>query len=205
MTDSPLDLNIFVIAPNPLARMGLVAMLAQTEHLNLVGHAPKPSAIDSSDLDGLLWDFSWNPESACEELQILVQEGNLPPVVVLLDAETDARSVYAAGASGFLSQSSTADQIYAALLVASQGLVVFEPDFNLIPPLISQNEAILTAREHEVLQLLASGLPNKVMARQLGVSDHTIKFHVNAIMTKLEAQSRTEAVVKGMKLGLVIL
>jgi DNA-binding NarL/FixJ family response regulator len=57
----------------------------------------------------------------------------------------------------------------------------------------------------EVLQLLAEGLPNKAIARQLNISDHTVKFHVNAIMSKLNAQSRTEAVVQATRLGLILL
>jgi DNA-binding NarL/FixJ family response regulator len=63
----------------------------------------------------------------------------------------------------------------------------------------------LTPRELEVLQLLAEGLPNKTIARQLSISEHTVKFHLNAIMSKLGAQSRTEAVVRATRLGLIIL
>ena len=63
----------------------------------------------------------------------------------------------------------------------------------------------LTPRELEVVQLLAEGLPNKAIAKRLGVSDHTIKFHVNAILGKLGAQSRTEAVVRATRLGLIVL
>jgi DNA-binding NarL/FixJ family response regulator len=56
-----------------------------------------------------------------------------------------------------------------------------------------------------VLQFLAEGLPNKTIAQRLGISEHTVKFHVNAIMGKLGAQSRTDAVVRATRLGLVIL
>ncbi|MEI2609756.1 MAG: response regulator transcription factor [Candidatus Promineifilaceae bacterium] len=63
----------------------------------------------------------------------------------------------------------------------------------------------LTSREQQVLQLLAEGLPNKNIARQLAISEHTVKFHVNAIMTKLGAQSRTEAVVRATRAGLIML
>ena len=56
-----------------------------------------------------------------------------------------------------------------------------------------------------MVQLLAEGLPNKAIAKRLGVSDHTIKFHVNAILGKLGAQSRTEAVVRATRLGLIVL
>jgi DNA-binding NarL/FixJ family response regulator len=63
----------------------------------------------------------------------------------------------------------------------------------------------LTARELQVLQALAEGLPNKAIALRLGISEHTIKFHVNSILSKLGAQSRTDAVVRASRLGLIIL
>jgi len=63
----------------------------------------------------------------------------------------------------------------------------------------------LTPREQEVLQLLAEGLPNKAIASQLSISEHTVKFHVNAIMGKLGAQSRTEAVTRATRAGLILL
>ena len=63
----------------------------------------------------------------------------------------------------------------------------------------------LTPREIEVLQLLSQGLPNKGIAQRLGISDHTVKFHVNAILGKLGVQSRGEAIVQAVRLGLVTL
>jgi DNA-binding CsgD family transcriptional regulator len=63
----------------------------------------------------------------------------------------------------------------------------------------------LTPRELEVLQLLAQGLPNKQIAQRLGISDHTAKFHVNAILGKLGVQSRSEAIVQAVRMGLVLL
>ena len=62
----------------------------------------------------------------------------------------------------------------------------------------------LTPREQEVLQLLAQGLSNKLIAARLGISDHTVKFHVNAILGKLGAQSRTEAIAQAARMGLVL-
>jgi two-component system, NarL family, nitrate/nitrite response regulator NarL len=63
----------------------------------------------------------------------------------------------------------------------------------------------LTPREVDVLRLLGEGLPNKAIARRLGISEHTVKFHVNAILGKLGASSRTEAVVRATRLGLILL
>ncbi|HZY06001.1 MAG TPA: response regulator transcription factor, partial [Anaeromyxobacteraceae bacterium] len=63
----------------------------------------------------------------------------------------------------------------------------------------------LTPRELEVLGLLAEGLPNKAIAARLGISEHTAKFHVNAILGKVGAESRSEAIVRAARLGLVVL
>jgi two-component system nitrate/nitrite response regulator NarL len=63
----------------------------------------------------------------------------------------------------------------------------------------------LTPREEDVLHLLAKGMTNKAIALQLGITDHTVKYHVNAIMGKLNAQSRTDAVMIAMRAGLIVL
>ncbi len=63
----------------------------------------------------------------------------------------------------------------------------------------------LTPRELEVLHLVAEGLPNKTIAQQLEISEHTVKFHLNSIMGKMSAQSRTEAVVQATRLGIILL
>ena len=63
----------------------------------------------------------------------------------------------------------------------------------------------LTERELEVLRLVAEGLPNKAIAARLNVSDHTVKFHLNGVLRKLGAQSRTDAVVRATRLGLLLL
>ena len=66
-----------------------------------------------------------------------------------------------------------------------------------------QVTALLTRREFDVLRLLAEGLPNKIIADRLQISEHTVKFHVNALMAKLHAQSRTEAVVRAIRAGVL--
>jgi DNA-binding NarL/FixJ family response regulator len=95
-------------------------------------------------------------------------------------------------------------------MAAAQGLVVLDPSLSN-PALLARDPSSpslveeLTPRELQVLELLAEGLPNKVIARRLGISDHTVKFHVNAVLGKLGAQSRTEAVVRATRLGLILL
>jgi DNA-binding NarL/FixJ family response regulator len=97
-----------------------------------------------------------------------------------------------------------------AVMAVAEGLVTVDPAFDesLRParelpslPLVEE----LTPRELEVLQVLARGLSNKAIGYHLDISEHTVKFHVNAIMSKLGAQSRTEAAVRATQMGLVIL
>jgi len=125
------------------------------------------------------------------------------PLLVLLGEGADAFEVVAAGARGAISRNSSPARIHAALRAIGEGLIVIdrEPVRDNAEPL----EDPLTAREQDVLQLLASGLTNKEIASRLGITDHTVKFHVNAILGKLGAETRTEAVVHAAKLGIVVL
>jgi DNA-binding NarL/FixJ family response regulator len=98
----------------------------------------------------------------------------------------------------------------AALTAVSEGLTVLDPSVagvlspaEELPPTALAEE--LTPRELEVLQLLAEGLSNKAIGYRLEISEHTVKFHVTAIMSKLGAQSRTDAVVRATRLGLIVL
>ena len=114
---------------------------------------------------------------------------------------------------GVLSPDSSAAEINSALQAVHEGLVVGTPE--LLSPAFSRHliaeegtddvAQSLTDRENQVLQLLARGLANKQIAAVLGISEHTVKFHVSSIYTKLGVTSRTEAVRTGVQQGLVIL
>ncbi len=70
-------------------------------------------------------------------------------------------------------------------------------------PMLTLTPPSLTERELQVAQLLSEGLSNKLIADRLGISDHTAKFHVNGVMTKLGASTRTGAVVEALRRGLI--
>lgn len=118
---------------------------------------------------------------------------------------------------GALQRDATGEEIIAAISAVAGGLITLDrrlagdllaaPDRaqQPIPERLADAEESLTARELEVLQLLAEGLPNKLIAAQLHISEHTAKFHVSAIMLKLGAASRTEAVTLAARRGLLIL
>jgi two-component system nitrate/nitrite response regulator NarL len=110
------------------------------------------------------------------------------------------------GARGTFSQDVTPAQIVAAIYAAAAGLHVMPAEEGPVFLSHSQVEELaeaLTPREMDVLEMLAEGLSNKMIAHRLSISDHTAKFHVNSILAKLNAGTRTEAVTRGIRLGLI--
>ena len=132
------------------------------------------------------------------------------------DEEETLDALYA-GASAILPRWAESTEIATAIDVARRGLAllprhVLERLLDASSPTSEEslrndgaNRVSLTPREHEVLAAMADGASNKVIARRLGISHHTAKFHVAAILAKLDADSRTEAVARAAHLGLVML
>jgi DNA-binding NarL/FixJ family response regulator len=125
--------------------------------------------------------------------------------VVLLTPEPDPgifNRIRRAGSGGVLHVNASSEQIIQAIRCVAAGLTVFDSALELAP---EDDSAIdpLTPRESEVLQLLADGLGNKEIALKLNISEHTIKFHIRSILGKLGAASRTEAVTRGLRSGLI--
>jgi two-component system nitrate/nitrite response regulator NarL len=153
--------------------------------------------------DVVVWDVAWEPSAAIENLGLLPE--GAPPVLAMASSEAQASQARTAGARGVLSRGAGADVLSAALSAVAQGLLVSDPTISggAGSPGIAPPPVDLTPRELEVLLLLAEGHPNKGVAARLSVSEHTVKFHVNSIMGKLNAQSRTEAVTRATRLGLL--
>ena len=131
---------------------------------------------------------------------------NAPPVLALAATSEQANQAKLAGAAATLSRDASPDAVAAALVALSHGLQVTDPALAEAALSTSPEPAsasLLTPREQDVLKLLAEGLPNKGVASRLEVSEHTVKFHVNSIMGKLNAQSRTEAVTLATRQGLL--
>ena len=131
------------------------------------------------------------------------------PDVVLTDGATDGvapTSAVALGAvdgdfAGLLPPDASAAQVDAALRAVAAGLTVrgFSRRSRTFGPLPEEPSVLLTPREIEVLAAVGNGLSNKAAARQLGISPHTVKFHIESLFRKLGAASRAEAVAKGLK------
>jgi DNA-binding NarL/FixJ family response regulator len=210
------NVRTLIIANDPLLRAGLAAMLAGAGDIVIAGQlAPNEDLLEQAQVyqpDAVLWDLAWNSSAVLAGLAEIAEA--VAGVVALAPDERIAGEVWAAGVHGLLLREATSEMLAAALRAIAQGLVVLDPALAgvLVAPasglLLGAGDAVvenLTPRELEVLRGMAEGLPNKQIARQLDISEHTVKFHVNAILGKLGAQSRTEAVVRATRAGLILL
>ena len=205
------DIRVLVVAEDHLARAGLAALLADLPGCTVAGQVAASEyatvAPDVFGADVALWDLGWEPHPTLEFFD-RAQDTGLP-AVVLVPNESYAAEVWNAGARGLLLRDVDRAVLLSALVAAAQGLAVLDPELAFSPPARGQAPpaglAELTPREVEVVHLLAEGLPNKAIARRLDISDHTVKFHVNSILGKLSAQSRTEAVIRATRMGLITL
>lgn len=209
------EARILIAAANLLSRAGLAALLEERGCLVLaqVNGAQLQANVDQHEPDALLVDLGWESQLMLNRLAAL--EPDLPVMALVTADDDDAlvnllQTVRVFPNFALLGRDCAPDTMVAALEALVAGLSVIDPRFTamLIAPARNPLEPLpspLTARENEVLQLLARGLTNRAIAFKLEVTQHTIKFHVNAIMTKLDAQSRTEAVVRATQLGLIVL
>lgn len=202
--DAPLSgPEVAVVADDPLVRSALLSLLSR-ESVSAEGTTSNDLRDVTADV--LVWDLGADARIAQERIEDV--EDAEAQVVALLPSSAVAATALAAGARGLLMRETSGGALAAAVRAVREGLIVLDPSLAsaLIPtrdhaPLADE----LTAREQEVLQQLSLGLANKEIAAKLHISDHTVKFHVNAIMAKLGVTSRTEAVVQAARRGLVIL
>jgi len=210
--------RVFLIAASPLARAALQNRL-KPQGVKIVGSAASIDALgpglSDTQAGALLVDATGEqPEAILDALAESDLTADIP-VVVLTEGAASATSAQAlqAGIRAVLPAEISADQLAAALQAVAAGLVVLHPaEFPAAFPSaaparrpLAELPEPLTRREREVLQMLAAGLANKEIAARLNISDHTAKFHVAAILGKLGAATRAEAVALGIRRGLVLL
>jgi len=211
--------SVFVVSALPAVRAGLRALLGLADDLTVVGEADR---LDGSDgmvaapmPDVVVLD---PPDLELTELAGVDRFAGRAGLVVLGPALGDESlpMVLAGRAWGYVPRVAGADQLVAAVRAVANGLLAVDPILGehllarghaALPeaPPDQANGEDLTVREREVLQLVAEGLANKTIAGRLGISEHTVKFHVAALLAKLGAGSRTEAVHLGARRGLVAL
>jgi DNA-binding NarL/FixJ family response regulator len=166
------------------------------------GGTLEDDAVRGVPADLVVWDFGPALSAARDQL-LKVTEVDLP--ILALGPGALSAEALAAGAAGFLRRETSGARLRAALEAVALGLQVTEPATLPGTEARGPEPEELTAREMEVLQLLVEGLPNKEIARRLGISEHTVKFHVTTVLGKLGARTRTEAVTRAIRQGVIAL
>lgn len=208
-------IRILVADDHPVVREGLVAILSTQQDFTVIGEAGTGAEtvrqVQLRKPDVLLLDLEMPGLDGVQVLHQLHEAQETVRVIIFTAFDTDERILAAvrAGARGYLLKGVPREQIFAAVRAVHAGNSLLQPIAasrllrqdgaggaanNATPP--------LTARERDVLRLLMRGLQNKEIAAELVVTERTVKFHVSAILGKLGAGNRTEAVAIATKQGL---
>ena len=200
-------MNIYIIDDHALFRNGLIALLESKDILASAASSPTQGLeeIASLEVDIILLDLRMPQMSGIEVLKILKERQISAPVVMLTTSteETDLRDCLKYGAQGYLLKDMDPDELVEALNEIAKGSIVVAQDMTHILAKVLRNELtesetsfeVLTNREKEVACQVSLGHSNKVIARELGISDGTVKLHVKSILKKLSLSSRVEVAV----------
>ena len=204
-------IRIAVAATSAVRRAGLESIIRSHAEFHLAGSfgtvASLVSFARSTELDVIVIDT--------DSIRDLSLGPTSDAAIVLLTEVTEARSIsrlLRSGVRAILSRESDPDDVLSAIYASYDGLVLLStPTAESLAALFGDQplevEAELTeeitSRETDVLRMLAQGLVNKDIAARLGISEHTVKFHISSILDKLGASTRTEAVTLGIRRGLI--
>jgi NarL family two-component system response regulator YdfI len=204
-------IRIAIAATSAVRRAGLESIIRSHAEFQLAGSFGTVASLApfarSTELDVIIIDSN--------SIQDLLLEPTSEAAIVLLTEVSDARSIsrlLRSGVRAILSRESEPDDILSAIFAVYDGLVLLSmPTAESLAavfgdqPLEIEDELSeeITSRETDVLRMLAEGLVNKDIAARLGISEHTVKFHISSILDKLGASTRTEAVTQGIRRGLI--
>jgi len=204
-------IRIAVAATSAVRRAGLESIIRSHAEFQLAGSFGTVASLRtfarSTELDVIVIDSN--------SIHDLLLEPTSEAAIVLLTEVSDARSIsrlLRSGVRAILSRESEPDDVLSAIFAVHDGLVLLSlPAAESLAavfgdqPLQVEDELSeeITSRETDVLRMLAEGLVNKDIAARLGISEHTVKFHISSILDKLGASTRTEAVTQGIRRGLI--
>lgn len=211
-------IRVMVKTSSPIVRAGLEQMLGSETGLRVMqelsGGRTDAEISDDEPPDVIIAEV----EEADDDIalpDVLELSGPNTALLVLADdlASVPWSEVLSAGAKGVLPRRISREELIAAVRAAAAGLIVLHPESTSgmlpgRPPRGGRQGSMiepLTPREKEVLTILAEGGSNKDIASRLSISEHTAKFHVASIMSKLGATSRTEAVTLAIRQGIIML
>jgi DNA-binding NarL/FixJ family response regulator len=201
-------IRILLVDDHPVVRAGLRALLDGQDDLLVVGEAdglqPALAVVAGSAPDVVLMDLSLGPDMATGvEVTAAVRALPAPPEILVLttyDTESDIMRALEAGARGYLLKDAGPEKLFAAIRATARGETTLSP--TVAATLIRRTAPgapTITEREVQVLELLSSGLGNKEMARELFVSEATVKSHLSHIYTKLGVDTRAGAVAAAIE------
>jgi len=202
-------IRVLLVDDHPVVRQGLQALLSTQDGIEVVGEADDGetavAAAERLSPDVVLMDVVMPGMDGVEALRRIGDRRPQTRVVMLTSYADERRAMEAvdAGASGFLLKDASPRDVVAAIRAAHRGEAVLHP--SVAAKLLAERRrppaahAELTARELEVLRLIARGLQNKQIAAQLHVSEKTVKTHVSAILRKLDVADRTQAAMYAVR------
>ncbi|MDE3208205.1 MAG: two-component system response regulator NarL [Pseudomonadota bacterium] len=206
---TPVKRSVLVIDDHPLFRKGVAQLIDMDDSLTLIGEAA--SGREGIELarnlnpDLVLLDLNLKDMSGIDTLKNIKVSGTDALVIMLTvsDNEEDILMALRAGADGYLLKDMEPDELRSKLATVAQGGIILSPSLrkSLIRALNEEprpkaiDESNFTEREKEILKLLAAGRCNKIISRELGITEGTVKVHVKHILKKLNLRSRLEAAV----------
>lgn len=193
---------VAILASSPALRAGLESMLAQSSMVASLGKDDLAA--------GLVPDVVLLESRSHDQLIDLIEDWPIAGVLFVGDPPSDALQSNLDRTTGAVSSEVDPAQLVVAITAVALGLNIFDPllseraRFGFYGRDGAKQEANpLTPRERQVLELVANGYPNKSIAYELGISEHTAKFHVGSLLTKLDAASRAEVVTNATRRGLL--
>jgi DNA-binding NarL/FixJ family response regulator len=209
----PDELVVCIVALAPALQAGLSSMVTGLE---MVDRVYTTSSLGEFEIYRAITDLLllYPGDESAADLERVLADSSVTGVLILVSEENERSVVIPENpdtAWGILPLTATNEQLEAALRALAAGLSTGTPavvSFHQEGTITNQEDPLvdpLTDRELEVLQLLARGMANKQIALELGISEHTVKFHISSIYNKLGAGNRTEAVRLGVRGGLVLL
>ncbi|GAC1467911.1 MAG: response regulator transcription factor [Chloroflexota bacterium] len=211
--------RVLVAAASAVVRAGLESIINAHPGCDVVGSVTGTVGlahqIEATQPDVVLVDLERSQNGSVPGSPAFAEDAGTPGMVLLVDDADDAdiAAMLKSGVRAVLSRDAGPEEIMATVDATAVGLVVLHQDaasllLSLVPAgsrvAASSEIEALTPREIEVLVMLAEGEGNKTIARRLGISEHTVKFHVGSILAKMHASSRTEAVTLGVRQGLIM-
>ena len=200
--------SVVVVDDHPVVRAGLVALLSTRPGVSVVGEAASQaealSVVGRQNPDVVLMDLQLGADDGVTTTRALRERDPNAKVLILTTYDTDADIVAAIVACGSLLKDASPDALGAAVEAAARGETVFAPSVaGRLARRVVAPPSELTEREREVIALVADGLANRQIARQLFLSEATVKTHLVHVFTKLGVDNRTAAVAAARASGVI--